>query len=72
MATQDMAFRFVETSSTVDTIQHVVGRQNVTRQPKTLHDMKVGMAQTKQESCDTIGFVGKHKKFHSSTAHIID
>ena len=27
MARQDMAFRFEETSSTVDTIQHVVGRQ---------------------------------------------
>ena len=52
-----MAFRFEETSSTVDTIQHVVARQN---SPEPLHDMKVGMVQTKQESCDTIGFVGKH------------
>ena len=30
MARQGMAFRFEETSSAVDTIQHVVARQNVT------------------------------------------
>ena len=30
MARQDVAFRFEETSSTVDTRQHVVARQNVT------------------------------------------
>ena len=41
VARQDMALGLEEKSSTVDTIQHVVARQSVTRQTKTLHASKV-------------------------------
>ena len=54
MVREDMALRLGETNRTVDTMQHVVARQNVARQPKMLHGLKVEMAQTIQEPCDTI------------------
>ena len=67
-----MALRLEETSSTVDTIQHVVARQNVTRQTKTLHGIKVEMAQRTQEPCDMISFVRGLWKCHSSESHVND
>ena len=61
-----MALHLEETSRTVDTIQHVVARQNVTRQTKTLHGIKVEMAQRTLEPCDTISYVRGLQKCHSS------
>ena len=52
-----MALRFEETSRSVETIQHVVARQNVTRQTKTLHGVTVKMARRTQEPCDSISYV---------------
>ena len=52
MAREYMALRLEETSSTVDTMQHVVASQSVTRQTKTLHGIKGEMARTVQEPCE--------------------
>ena len=72
MAREDMALRLDETSRTVDTIQHVVARQSVTRQTKTLHGITGEMARRSQEPCDTISSVGTRQKCLSSEAHVID
>ena len=72
MAMEDMVLRLDETSRTVDTIQHVVARQSVARQTKTLHGIKGEMTRTVQESYDTISYVGRRQKCHSSEAHVID
>ena len=71
MARQYMALRLEETSSTVDTMQHVVASQSVTRQTKTLHGIKGEIARTEQEPCDTNSYVGRRQKCHSSAAHVI-
>ena len=55
----------IENKQEVDTIPNIVVRQTMTRQPSTLHDNKVEIAQT-------ISCVGKQKKLHSLTAHVID
>ena len=70
-AGQNMTF-CLENKQEVDTIPNIVVRQTMTRQPSTLHDIKVEMAQTMQEPCDTISCVGKQQKVHSLTAHVID
>ena len=67
-----MASRLEETSSTVDTIQHVVARQSVARQTKTLHGITGEMARRTQKLCDTISCGGRRQKCHSSAAHVID
>ena len=71
MARQDIALRLDETTGIVDTIQHVVARQDMARQPKALHDILKEMAQTIQEPCDTVSYLGRHQKCHCSTAHVI-
>ena len=60
-AGQNMTFS-LENKQEVDTIPNIVVRQTMTRQPSTLHDIKVEMVQTMQEPCDTISCVGKQKK----------
>ena len=67
-----MAVRLEEASKTVDTMQHVVARQSVTRQTKTLHGIKGEIARTVQEPCDTNSYVGRRQKCHSSAAHDIE
>ena len=67
-----MALRSENTSKTVDTIQHVVARENVTRETKTLHGIKGEMARTVQEPCDSNSYVGSRAKCHSSAAYVID
>ena len=56
----------------MNTIQHVVARQSVTRQTKTLHGIKGEVARTVQEPCDTNSYMGRRQKCHSSEAHVID
>ena len=70
-AGQNMTFS-LENKQEVDTITQIVVRQTMTRQPSTLHDIKVEMSQTMQESCNTTSCVGKQKKLHSFTARVID
>ena len=43
----------LENKQEVDTITQIIVRQTMTRQASTLHDIKVEMAQTMQEPCDT-------------------
>ena len=62
----------LENKQEVDTITQIVVRQTMTRQPSTLHNIEVEMAQTMQEPCDAISCVGKPKELHSFTAHVID
>ena len=56
-----MASSLEETNRTVDSIQCVGASENVTRQPRALHDIEVELAQTKQQPCDTIRYVGKQQ-----------
>ena len=70
-AGQNMTFS-LENKQEVDTTSYIVVRQAMTRQPSTLHDIEVDMAQTMQEPCDTTSCVGKQKELHSFTAHVID
>ena len=72
MAREDVASRLEETTRIVETVQKVVARQDMTRQPKTLHDIKEEMAQTIQEPCDTVSYLGRHQKCHCSAAHVIN
>ena len=67
-----MALGLEETSRTVDTIQHVVARQSVTRQTKTLHGIKGEIARSVQEPCDTNSYGRGRQKCHSSAAHVIE
>ena len=71
MAREDIASRFEETTRIVETVQKVVARQDMTRQAKALHDSKVETAQTIQEPCDTVSYLGRHQKCHCSAAHVI-
>ena len=64
-----MALRLEETCRTVDTIQHVVARHD---SPKTLLGIKVEMAHTTQEACDTVSYVRRHQTCYSTVAHSID